>query len=93
MSSLSGHPPSDRAPRRSVALLFGAAAGAAVSVALIARSPFGDAPLPDPARVDTAPPASDATPSHVAGLDSGVDWMRVERASEEAGASVAVYDR
>lgn len=79
--------------RRGLALAS-VAAGAALGLLLVA---FGvsvgtsDA-VSEPLRVDTAPiPAVPAT--HVAALDAGVDWSRVEAASDVAPMAVAAYER
>jgi hypothetical protein len=90
------HSSADVALRRRGTVLLGVAGGAALAVLLVAVAtpgPTGDEPLPAPVRVDTAPAATDAAARRVAALDAGVDWSRVSSAPEEAGTSVAAYDR
>jgi hypothetical protein len=92
MSSAIGHSSGARAPRRRGTVLLGVAGGAALAVLLVAvgtPDASSDEPLPEPLRVDTAPAAA----QRVATLDAAVDWSRVEPAREEAGASIAAYER
>lgn len=96
MTNPFGHASSDRALRRRGTVLLGVAGGAALAALLVAvgaPGARGDEPLPEPVRVDTAPASSGAAAQRVAALDAGVDWSRVNSAPEEAGASVAAYDR
>jgi hypothetical protein len=98
MSSAIGHSSAARAPRRRGTVLLGVAGGAVLAVLLVAVGTPGagsDEPLPEPLQVDTAPAAAaaDAAAQRVATLDAAVDWSRVEHAREEAGASIAAYER
>ncbi len=82
--------------------LAGGAVGAALLLALSTSIPE-DVPetvLRDAAptaRVATALPAppghSHAAPARVAALDDGVDWSRVEAATDYGPAAVAAYER
>ncbi len=88
-----GHSSADRTLRRRGTVLLGVAGGAATAVLLVALgTPANDAAT-EPVWVDTAPANTDVPAQRVAALDADVDWSRVERASEEAGASVAAYER
>lgn len=96
MSSAIGHSSGARAPRRRGTVLLGVAGGAALAVLLVAvgtPDASSDEPLPEPLRVDTAPAAAATAAQRVATLDAAVDWSRVEPAREEAGASIAAYER
>jgi hypothetical protein len=96
MNTLFGHPSADRALRRRGTVLLGVAGGAALAVLLVAAGTSGtpgDEPLPNPRWVDTAPASTGAAAQRVAALDAGVDWSRVASAPDEAGASVAAYER
>jgi hypothetical protein len=96
MNTLFGHSSADRALRRRGTVLLGVAGGAALAVLLVAAGTPGtpgDEPLPDPQWVDTAPASTGAAAQRVAALDAGVDWSRVDSAPDEAGASVAAYER
>lgn len=99
MSSAIGHSSAARAPRRRGTVLFGVAGGVVLAVLLVAVGAPGagsDEPLHEPLQVDTAPAAAaaaDAAAQRVATLDAAVDWSRVEHAREEAGASIAAYER
>lgn len=79
-------------PQRGWAL-YGVAAGAVLGLAFaVVALPDGrsDAVIGEPLRTDVAP-----TPpaTHVAALDAGVDWSRVERSEDAAPMSVAAYER
>jgi hypothetical protein len=96
MTTPFAHSSADRALRRRGTVLLGVAGGAALAVVLVAvgtPGTAGDEPLPERQWVDTAPPQTGAGAQRVAALDAGVDWRRVDSAPEEAGASIAAYER
>lgn len=71
-------------------MLLGVAAAAAIGVlwtALAVPGAGGD----ERVWVDTAPPTA-AAPTATARLDDGVNWSRVEAASDAAPMAVAAYD-
>jgi hypothetical protein len=81
-----------RQPQRGWAL-YGVAAGAVLGLAFaVVALPDGrsDEAIGEPLRTDVAP-----TPpaTHVAALDAGVDWSRVERSEDDASRAVAAYER
>jgi hypothetical protein len=79
-------------PRRRGVALIGAVAGAALVVLLLTGVRLGNAPT-ELARLDSAPASAHAALQPAAGLDAGVDWSRVESAPDDAGVSVAAYER
>jgi hypothetical protein len=83
----------DRSPQRRGMVLLGVLASAALVVLLLTVGIAGRDAHTELQWVDAAPTANHAQTQRGAELDAGVDWSRVESAPNDAGTSVAAYDR
>ncbi len=89
------HHPDERELRRRGFRLLGVAGGAAVGVLLVALGTPGVELSDEGVWIDSAPASTHEPVAHprLAALDSGVDWSRVESASDFGPAAVAAYER